>query len=99
MSHSKYIFYQDLYKISGRAKYRKISWSLEAVWGSGLDFSNRFEIWLAPRQQYCRDACQISERYDHYNIQSRGSETSRDLAVRCLTAYWIEAQISVRNTF
>ena len=49
---------------------------------SGLDFSNRFEISQAPRQQRCRDTCQISERYDHYNTQSRGFEPSRDLAVR-----------------
>ena len=47
-----------------------------------LDFSNRSEIRPAPRQQGCRDACQISERYDHCNIKSRGLETSRDLAVR-----------------
>ena len=33
--------------------------------------------WQASRQQRCRDACQISERYDHYNIQSRGFKTSR----------------------
>ena len=32
------------------------------------------------------DACQISERHDHYNIRSRGFETSRDLGVRRLTA-------------
>ena len=51
---------------------------------SGLDFSNRFEIWQAPRQQRCRDACQIPERCDYYNTQSRGFETSRDLAVRRL---------------
>ena len=30
----------------------------------------------------CRDACQISERHGHYNIQSRGVESSRDLTVR-----------------
>ena len=35
-------------------------------------------------------ALQISE-YDHYNIQSRNFETSRDLSVRRLTAQWIEA--------
>ena len=37
----------------------------------------------------------ISERCDHYNIQSRGVETLRDLAVRVrrLTAWWIEALI------
>ena len=45
---------------------------------SCLDFSNRSEIWKPSRQ--------ISERYDHYNTQSRGFETSRDLAVRRLTA-------------
>ena len=52
---------------------------------SGLDFSNRSEIWPALRQQRCWDAYQISERYDHYNTQSRGFEISRGLAVRHLT--------------
>ena len=36
----------------------------------------------APRQR----SCQVSERRDDYNTQSRGFETSRDLAVRRLTA-------------
>ena len=31
----------------------------------GLDFSDRSGIWAAPRQQCCRDACQISKRYDY----------------------------------
>ena len=53
---------------------------------SGLDFFNCSEIWQAPRQQRCRDACQISELNDHYNTQSRGFETSRDLSVRRLIA-------------
>ena len=53
---------------------------------SGLNFSNRSEIWQVPRQHCCRGACQISELYDHCNIQSRGFETSRDLVVRRLTA-------------
>ena len=44
------------------------------------------EVLQVPRQRCCRGACQISERYDHCNIQSRGFETSRDLAVRRLTA-------------
>ena len=57
----------------------------------GLAFSNRSDIWQAPRQQCCRDACQHSERYDDYDLLSRGFETSRDLAVRRLTAQWIEA--------
>ena len=49
---------------------------------SAVDFSNRSEIWQAPRRQRCRDACQISERYYHYNTQSRGFGTSWDLALR-----------------
>ena len=32
------------------------------------------------------DDCHISERYDHYNIHFRGFQTSRDLALRHLTA-------------
>ena len=36
-------------------------------------------------------ACQFSERCDHYNIQSRGFQTSRDMAVRLPSAWWIEA--------
>ena len=49
---------------------------------SGLDFSNRSEICQAPWQQHFRAACQISERYDGYNIQSRGFETSLDHTVK-----------------
>ena len=67
-----------LYSLSGWTSYRKISWV------SGLDFFNRSEIWQAPRQQHRRDACQIAERYDNYNIQSRGFETSRYLVLRRL---------------
>ena len=55
-------------------------------WDSGLDFPNRSKIWQAPRQQRCWDACQISERYNRCNIQSRGFSRLRDfrdLAVRC----------------
>ena len=47
----------------------------------GLNFSNRSEIWQAPRQQRYQDACRIWEYYDHYSMHSRGFETSRDLAV------------------
>ena len=52
----------------------------------GLYFSNHSESWQAHRQQCCRDAGQISERYDQYNIQSRGFEISRALAVRRLAS-------------
>ena len=57
----------------------------------GSDFSNRSTIRQASRQRCCRDACQISERYDHHKIQSRDFETSRYLTVRRLPAKWIEA--------
>ena len=60
--------------------YRKMSWSLEAerLW---------FRLFQSPwnltgtSADCCRDVCHISERYDHYNIQSRGIETSLDLFV------------------
>ena len=42
---------------------------------SCLDFSKRSEIWQTHRQRHCRDACQIAERYDHHNTQSRGFGT------------------------
>ena len=46
----------------------------------------------SPQQQQCyRNACENSEQYDHYNIQSRGVETSRDVAMRGLTALGVEA--------
>ena len=44
----------------------------------GLDFCDRSGIWQAPRQLCCRGACQISERYDHINIESRGPATLWD---------------------
>ena len=52
----------------------------------GLHYVNRCEIWQVSRQCCCRSACHVSTRYDHCNIQSRGTDTSRDLTVRCLTA-------------
>ena len=68
----------DFHSLSGWTSYPKISWD------SGVDFSNRSEIWQAPRQQRRRDACQIAERYGNYNIQSCGFEASRDLVPRRL---------------
>ena len=74
-----------LYSLNGKTSYRQISWSLEAA---RLDVarSYRSEIWQAPRQQCCRGTCQISERLEKFKPESRGFETSRDLAVRRLTA-------------
>ena len=62
-----------LFSLTGRLTAR----SLE-VSKPGLNFSNRSEIWQASRQQRCRDACQFSELYGHYNNHSLGLETSRD---------------------
>ena len=45
----------------------------------GSEISDRSKSWHASRQQYCRDARQISERYDKLNTNSRGFKTSRDL--------------------
>ena len=59
----------------------------------GWYFSNRSEIWQAHRQQRGWDACQISERYNKYDIQSRALETSRDLAVKRLTLSWIKGAV------
>ena len=75
----------SIHKADGRltARSREVSKPRD----SGLNFSNRSEIWQTPRQHRYRDACQISERYDHYNIQSRGFETSRDLGFK--TSYRI----------
>ena len=64
--------------------YRKISRSLEAT-RFGFKLFNRSEIWQAPRQHRCRDACQISKRHDPDNTQPRGFETSRDFVVRHLS--------------
>ena len=52
----------------------------------GWDLSYSCEICHALRQHGCRGASQISKRYYYYNPQSRGSETSRDLAVIRLIA-------------
>ena len=80
---------KGLNSLSGRTTNRKIS----RPWDSGLDLT----IALKPERHLSSSAtaCKISERYDHYNMQSRGFETSRDLAVRRLTSYWIEVQMAL----
>ena len=59
-----------------------------------LELSDRYEIWLALRQQCCRCACQISKRYDNLKYQSRGFETLRDLTKRRLFGYWDGALVA-----
>ena len=69
---------QGLYSLSRKTSYHKISWSLEVARFGFRLFQLLFNC--------CRYACQISVRNDHYNTQSRGFETSWDLALRRLTA-------------
>ena len=52
-----------------------------------LKLSYRSEMSQASRQRCCRGACQMSERLKKYKLESRGFETSRDLAVRRLTYF------------
>ena len=49
------------------------------------------EIWQASWQCCCQDACQISEQLEMFQPESHVFETSRDLAVRHRSAYWIGA--------
>ena len=77
--------------LSGRTSYRKISWSLEAARLDAVMIVS-FNIWQASRQRCCQDACQISELLEKSKPESLGFETSRDLAVRCPSVWWIKAQ-------
>ena len=70
-----------LYSLSRRTSYHKISRSLEAA---KFGFKLVQSLWNLTGISTA--LLQISERYDHYIIQSCGFETSRDLAVRRLTA-------------
>ena len=90
------IYFQGLFTERTDVLPQDIAKSRHRDWDGGLDFSNRCESWQASRQLRCRDACQISLRHDHYNTQSRGFETSRDLAGTHLNPLWIEAPAGVR---
>ena len=75
-------YLQGLYSLSGRASYPKISWSLVAA---RLGFKLFQSLWnLTGLSNFTTG--------DHYNIQSRGLETSRNLAVKRFTAWWIDDQ-------
>ena len=76
------IYRTSIHKADGHltARSREISKPRD----SDLGFSNR-SIWQTPRHPRCRDVGKILERYDHYNVQFRRSETSQDLTVRRLS--------------
>ena len=86
------LVYQGLCPLRGRAFCRKISWSLEAVW---LGIIMTVSLWiltgisaaLLPR---CLSSLRAIEKA---KPESRGFETSWDLAVRRPSAWWLEAQI------
>ena len=75
---------------SGKTPYCKISWGLEAA---------RFGFRFFQLLWNLTGTCKTSKRYNHYNIQSRGFETARDLAIRRLTAWWIDAYCISRHTY
>ena len=84
-SHRPIFFRASIYQADGRLSVR--SHEVSKSRDSGLNFSSSgFGMWQAHRQRCCWDTCQISERYDHYSIRSFCFETSRDLAVRRITA-------------
>ena len=63
MGKTVFILRQDSWHLfTKRTSYRNISWSLYKL----QDYFQRSEAWQVPRQQRCRDACQVSERYDRY---------------------------------
>ena len=74
---------QGLYSLRWRTSYDNISWSLKAA---GFEFRLFQSLWnFACVSAAALPRCpSISQRYDHYNIQSRDFEASRNLAVRCL---------------
>ena len=54
--------------------------------GIYLKLHSYSEIWKSPRKYCCRNACHLSEQFDNSLTQSRGIDTSRDLAIRHLSA-------------
>ena len=77
--------------LGGKTSYHQISWSLEAA---RLDVAMVVSLWhltgtsAAVLPRYLPNFRAIGK----VHTESRGFETSRDLAVRRLTAQWIEAQ-------
>ena len=68
-------------------------------WASPCEFSRSLNLEAARlglrHFQLCWDVCQISERYDHINMQPGGFVTSQIWAGRRHTAQWIDALVSL----
>ena len=77
-----------LYSLSGRTT--AVSREALKPRDSGLDFSNRSDI-----RNIGSSAAEMTVKFqsdDYHNIPSCGFDTSRNLAVKRLTALWIRAQ-------
>ena len=95
---------RGLNSLSGWARSREVS----KPWNRTLKSLYHFEIWQAARQQCCRDACQISERFKIPQALNSASilhdlthvyvgicqwrTWTWDLTITRLTAWWIVAQ-------
>ena len=75
--HESQWFALGLDALSSKTACWMILWCLETA-RFGLYFLYRSEIWQASRQLCCRNICQISERYDYNNTESRGLEALRE---------------------
>ena len=80
--------WKEAHSVSGWTFYHKISKPRDWL----LQLSHRSGIWQAFRQRSCQCVCQISKRLQKFKSKSRGLDTSRDLAVKRPSTYWIEAQ-------
>ena len=86
MTHVALVFAMIIiYSLSGKTSYRQISWSLEAAILDVI-MIHRAEIRQASRQRCWRGANPIAEQLEKSKPESRGFESSRDLAVRRISA-------------
>ena len=77
---------QILYSLSSKTSYRNISWGVEAARFGFRIFQSLCNLTDTSAALLPRCLCQIQAQCDHYSIQSRGFETSRDLVARRLSA-------------
>ena len=77
---SCWIMVEDLHSIYHNTSHCKIFWN-SYVWYQKLEILYGFEIWQAPRQQSCRDACEFSQRSQKSWHISPAFKTSRDVTI------------------
>ena len=84
---------QGFYSLSGKTSYHK-SHEVSQPRDLMLWLLYHSEFWLVPRQPCCWGARKILERLEKSKPESRGFESSRDLAVRRPTALGKKALVS-----